>query len=95
MDGVPEEIDLQQLNEDMSAITGIVEVHDLHVWNLGGKRNALSAHLVITDPKVWSQIIVLVTTMLQDKYQIDHATIQPAWQGQGGEENVPIIRSSH
>lgn len=95
MDGVPEEIDFQQLNEDMSAIAGIVEVHDLHVWNLGGKRNALSAHLVISEPKTWSSIIVSITTMLQEKYGIDHVTIQPAWQGQNGQESVPIIRPNH
>lgn len=95
MDGVPENINFQQLKQDISWLDNIVEVHDLHVWNLGGKRNALSAHLVITEPNAWSSIIISVTTMLQEKYQIDHVTIQPAWQGQNGQENVPIIRPEH
>jgi len=34
MEGVPEGIDPDQMLEDLYAIPGVKEVHDLHIWSL-------------------------------------------------------------
>ena len=68
MEGVPDGIDLNQVGEQLSAVPGIVEVHDLHVWSIGSKRKALSAHLIISEPLAWPSLILQLNQMLEKDY---------------------------
>ncbi|HVN27842.1 MAG TPA: cation diffusion facilitator family transporter, partial [Candidatus Binataceae bacterium] len=43
MESVPADIDLDQLREDLLAVEGTAEVHDLHVWCLTSREFALAA----------------------------------------------------
>ncbi len=45
MEGVPEEIDVNELEKDFNEIEGVSEVHDIHVWALSMGKKALSAHI--------------------------------------------------
>ncbi|MGL6041092.1 MAG: cation diffusion facilitator family transporter, partial [Deefgea sp.] len=71
MEGVPDGIDLNQVGAQLAAVKGIVEVHDLHVWSIGSQRKALSAHLIISDPLVWPNLILQLNQMLETQYGID------------------------
>src|SRR5437899_78763 len=46
MESVPGHINLDQLRDDLLAVQGTEEVHDLHVWCLTTREVALSAHCV-------------------------------------------------
>ena len=46
VDAVPEGMDAAEVSRDLSRIPGVLAVHDLHLWPLGGDRAALTAHLV-------------------------------------------------
>jgi len=50
MDGVPKEMDLGQIRQELVKAKGVIDVHHVHVWALSTTENALTAHLVI-DPK--------------------------------------------
>ncbi len=50
MDGVPKEIDLEKIKQELMKAKGVLDVHHIHVWALSTTDNALTAHLVI-DPK--------------------------------------------
>ncbi|MGL4996865.1 MAG: cation diffusion facilitator family transporter [Deefgea sp.] len=95
MEGVPDGIDLNQVGAQLAAVKGIVEVHDLHVWSIGSKRKALSAHLIISDPLVWPSLILQLNQMLETQYGIDHVTLQPAWLSEHDGKIVPIHRIEH
>ena len=95
MEGVPEGVNLEQLGEKLAATPGIKEVLDLHVWNIGGQRTALSAHLLIATPDLWPTLILQINTMLARDYGIDHVTLQPAWLSERNGEIIPIHRIQH
>jgi len=52
-------------------------VHDLHVWTLSGSRIALSAHVVVRSMGQWERVLAELQRRLQEKFRIDHITLQP------------------
>ena len=50
MEGVPEEVDMESLENDIKKIEGVTSIHDIHVWALSMGKKALSAHLTADDP---------------------------------------------
>ncbi|MBI5561213.1 MAG: cation transporter [Deltaproteobacteria bacterium] len=47
LEGVPKDIDLTRVVNDMTGIEGVEGVHSLHIWSICHNINALSAHLDI------------------------------------------------
>lgn len=47
MDGVPKEMDLEKIKQELMKAKGVIDVHHVHVWALSTTENALTAHLVI------------------------------------------------
>jgi len=54
MDGVPKEMDLEKIKQELMKAKGVVDVHHVHVWALSTTENALTAHLVIDQNSVSS-----------------------------------------
>lgn len=50
MEGVPEEVNMESLENDIKQIEGVISIHDIHVWALSMGKKALSAHLTAEDP---------------------------------------------
>lgn len=48
LESTPADIDLAALRAAVTAVPGVDEVHDLHVWSLSSEYRALSAHLVLS-----------------------------------------------
>ena len=46
LESAPADVDLAALTGAMATVTGVAEVHDLHVWSLSSEVRALSAHVV-------------------------------------------------
>ena len=76
MESVPEHIDLDQLREDLLAVQGTEEVHDLHVWCLTTREFALSAHCVVTGAADHDRVLSEMSELLQSKFNIHHMTVQ-------------------
>jgi cobalt-zinc-cadmium efflux system protein len=72
----PEEIDLDALAADLAAIDGVVDVHDLHVWTLTSGLDVASAHLMVAEDTDPHRVLDAAIAVLQDRYGIDHATLQ-------------------
>lgn len=47
LDGVPGGIDIIEIERQMSAVSGVKEVHHIHVWAISTTENALTAHVVL------------------------------------------------
>lgn len=47
LDGVPGDIDLATVQTEMRKVSGILDVHHVHVWAMSTTENALTAHLVL------------------------------------------------
>jgi len=79
MEGVPRHLDYDAIGRALSRVDGIVEVHDLHIWQMGPDSVALSAHLALADGAQWPSILARTQRVLLEQYGIEHVTLQPAW----------------
>lgn len=77
MEGVPQRLDLEDVRTSMGEIEGVVEIHDLHIWQISSERTALSAHVVTRDLTAWPGLLDALNRMLLERYRIDHPTLQP------------------
>jgi len=78
LEGTPRGISVPEIRLRLSAIQGVLDVHDLHVWSLGSQTNALATHFFITDtaPTESARILEEINTTLRDEFRIHHTTIQ-------------------
>jgi cobalt-zinc-cadmium efflux system protein len=76
MEGSPEGVDPRQLGEALAAHPGVVEVHDLHVWELTTNFPALSAHVVVAPGGDCHAIRVELDALLAARFHITHTTLQ-------------------
>jgi cobalt-zinc-cadmium efflux system protein len=78
LEGMPRGMELEKIDEAISAVQGVLGVHDLHVWSLGSESHALSCHILIADVPLSASDLILqqVNAKLQEVFHIDHTTIQ-------------------
>jgi cobalt-zinc-cadmium efflux system protein len=78
LEGLPRGIDLNHVGASMKNITGVLGVHDLHIWSLGSSVHALSCHVLIEDvpPSTSDGILRRLNHLLADRYRIFHTTVQ-------------------
>ncbi|NKE73599.1 cation transporter [Nitrospiraceae bacterium HYJII51-Mn-bac16s-1-B09] len=76
MEAAPEHIDLGEVGKAMASVEGVYEVHDLHVWTLTSGKHALSAHVTISKLQDWPSIQKALESLLADRFQISHTTLQ-------------------
>lgn len=77
-DGVPEEINLEEIQAALLELPGVVSVHDLHVWAMSTSDNAITAHLVMAGADIGhDQLLTLATEMLHERFEIRHTVLQP------------------
>lgn len=77
MEGVPASLNLEEVGQAMAQVAGVSSVHDLHIWMLSSGRIALSAHVDLPDLGTWPGILAETRQMLHERFDIDHATLQP------------------
>jgi cobalt-zinc-cadmium efflux system protein len=72
----PQGIDLVSLRDRLKSITGVSDVHDLHVWTLTSEMDVASVHLMTPTDADAHSIIDEATGLLRDEFGIAHATLQ-------------------
>jgi len=82
MEGVPMSVDLEEVGRSIARIRGVVNVHDLHIWNISSGRAALSAHVELTGLDCWPAVLQQARELLRKSYAIEHVTLQPEIAGQ-------------
>ena len=75
-DGVPEGVDLRQVQSLLEALPGVAGVHDLHVWAMGTAEIAMTAHLVMPGDRADDAFLQEATKMLHERFAIAHVTLQ-------------------
>jgi cobalt-zinc-cadmium efflux system protein len=75
LEGTPAHIDLDAVRTQLSAIPGIESVHDLHVWSVGPRLVAMSAHAIVRDPAQQQHVLEHVHDAMA-LFGIAHVTVQ-------------------
>ena len=75
-DGVPDSVNLREVEALLLALPGVVHVHDLHVWAMGTSEIALTAHLVMPGEVPGDAFLQEATRQLWNRFAIAHVTLQ-------------------
>jgi cobalt-zinc-cadmium efflux system protein len=76
LQGVPKDVDLDQVERYLSALPGVGKVHDLHIWAMSTTEIALTAHLVKPDGQLDDPLLDRIQHELHDRFGIEHITVQ-------------------
>ena len=76
LDSVPAEVDMEEVNAYLTGLDNVCQIHDLHVWAMSTTETALTVHLVVTDAVISNQYVSTIQQQLQDRFGIEHSTIQ-------------------
>jgi len=93
LEGLPRGLDLPSVSSAMCEAEGVLDVHDLHIWNLGSNTRALSCHVLIQDlpPSASECILKCLNDLLAERFQICHTTVQFEHVGCAVSENGCVI----
>lgn len=95
MEGVPTHLDYDAIGRSLAALPGVVDVHDLHIWNMTSEGVALSAHLSLSRGDDWLATLAQARRILAADYGIQHATLQPTWpvavNGEPRRRIIPVV----
>ncbi len=76
LEAAPEGLDPEEIGNALAAQPGVVEVHDLHVWEVTSGFPALSAHVLVAPGDDCHELRRSLQRMLADRFQIGHTTLQ-------------------
>jgi cobalt-zinc-cadmium efflux system protein len=76
LDAVPASIHPAQVEAYLSALPGVVAVHDLHIWAMSTTEIALTVHLVKPDAVVDDALLARIHHDLRAQFNIHHTTVQ-------------------
>lgn len=78
LESVPGHIEVERVVETLKTISGVEEVHDIHIWTITSGIHALSAHLLIEDRMVSNsaEILEAVRREMGQLFDITHTTLQ-------------------
>jgi cobalt-zinc-cadmium efflux system protein len=76
LEGTPSGVNLTAVREAVTRLSGVKEMHDLHVWTLTSGVNAMSAHVVVVDPDGHAEVLSAVHDVITREFPIAHVTIQ-------------------
>lgn len=86
MESVPDKFNLELIRQDIGKVTGVRDVHDLHLWTVSTNHYSLTAHVFISEKVQPFEVIESINRVLNEKYGIEHTTIQtehPAFHDHG------------
>lgn len=76
LEGTPERIDLDEVEQELLQAPGVASVHDLHVWSLGTHTISLSVHVVLAGEGPGEGLLDHLRARLATKFDIHHSTVQ-------------------
>jgi cobalt-zinc-cadmium efflux system protein len=76
LEAAPEGVDPDQIGRALAAHPGVVEVHDLHVWEVTSGFPALSAHVIVRAGRDCHELRRTLQRELAQRYGLRHTTLQ-------------------
>ncbi len=76
LEAAPAGLDPQTIGEALAGRPGVVEVHDLHVWEITSGFPALSAHVLVAAERDCHAARRDLEALLHERFGLDHTTLQ-------------------
>jgi cobalt-zinc-cadmium efflux system protein len=76
LDAVPASIDPEAVRRYLGGVSGVAELHDLHIWPMSTTETALTCHLVMPAGHPGDAVLARLSAELRERFAIQHATVQ-------------------
>jgi cobalt-zinc-cadmium efflux system protein len=78
LEGRPKGTRVEEVARAILGIDQVMEVHDIHIWSLGGAHNAMSCHARVPDMHMdrCEDILTAIQKKMAEEYGIEHITVQ-------------------
>jgi len=77
LEGVPENINIDEIKKTILSVEGVKMVHDIHVWSLEGETDILTAHIIVEDKYLQKPDKIKETIKSKlEKQHIGHSTLE-------------------
>jgi len=83
LEATPAGMDMPMLIDAIRSVSGVLDVHDLHVWMVGPGVIACSCHILVAEQSIreGQQVLRAVVRELERRFHITHTTIQVEVEG--------------
>ena len=77
LESTPPGTNLTAITSDVTAVPGVLAVHDLHIWALAPSFVSMSAHIEVDRMEGCETVLTDISRLMRDKHEISHVTLQP------------------
>ena len=98
LEGSPVGLDMAAVEKAIEGVSGVLDVHDLHVWTVGPGVVACSCHILVAEQALsrGQQVLRAVVDELDHRFHINHTTVQVEVEGcEADDMYCKIERSEH
>ena len=80
LEGSPVDVDALRQHV-LERFPDVIDMHDVHVWQISQRFNCLTAHVRITPEAVadYAGLVARINQSLRDRFDIGHTNLQPEW----------------
>ena len=76
MESVPKKFDLDAIRKDITAVEGVKDIHEMHLWTITSDHYSFTAHVFLHKESEPLKAVSTITKLLKEKYGLQHTTIQ-------------------
>lgn len=76
LEAAPEHLEPDQIGAQIAATDSVVEVHDLHIWQITSGEPALSAHVLVRRDVDCHAVRDEIEQLLRGDHELEHTTLQ-------------------
>jgi cobalt-zinc-cadmium efflux system protein len=81
LEASPSDMEVEEVGGAMTAVPGVTQVHDLHVWTITSGFPALAAHVLVDRDTDCHATRRNLEAMLHERFGLDHTTLQVDHEG--------------
>jgi cobalt-zinc-cadmium efflux system protein len=78
LEAAPSDVDIDAMIKALRQVPGVKDIHDVHVWTISPRLNAMSSHVLIDDLRVSqaADIRKQLENLLRQRFSIRHTLLQ-------------------
>ena len=96
LESIPKGMDMNEVQQVIVEVPGVLAVHDLHVWTIGSGIIACSCHIIVGEQSIsrGQDVLRVVNRELETRFGISHSTIQVEVEGCDPDDMYCIARTA-
>ena len=97
LEGIPVGMELNKVESAIRNVSGVLDMHDLHVWTVSSGLIACTCHILVAEQNVSTaqKIQAEVAHELEHDFKISHSTIQIEVEDCGGHDHTTLTNDEH